>query len=848
MNRRKIATAAAIALLIALSVFAQSTSIKVDGNVIKGYIAYMTDAKNLGRKSLTPGYEKTAEWAAGLFKQWGLKPAGDDGTYLQNVPITGARSAFRWILGVPELTIDGRNFYLRDNDFTVDPNSTAPAKLTGEIVFVGYGISAPAKGLDEYDLDVKGKIVLAIKGSPSNAPAQSGGMGGGGRGARGQEAPGEAWADESTDAYKIKTAYDKGAAAILLYGLPAAPAGGRGGAAAAPAAPAAQAGGRGAQPALAPSPYTRPFIAVSNIDERVFRWIMWRNPQQSSNEFTNVISQMCRDIRDKKVRTMPTGLKAIVKGYDSVTLYGEQFKNNVSHNVLGKIEGTDPNLKNQYVIIGGHMDHLGVTNGVVMNGADDDASGTAVAMEIGRLLAVNKVPTKRTVIIGLWCGEELGLLGSNYYGDHPSDGVSMDRVVANFNLDMVGLGDAIGVPGSMNFPEIYSIIKRDQDPGIRLSQESQTGTGGSDYSAFIQRGIEALALMTSGGVGHPDYHQSGDDVEKIDPKILAMTGQFVLQGVLNVANEIQANLLIPDRQHIYDAQRLSVTDMRGGPAPAGRGGEAQAGGGRGGGGGASWRNLEAANNAELTKLANDRITQLISSAQTQATAAAGAFGGGGRGGGGGGARYSLGVRDAGVFDGNLPYMVQTAALLNFGRVDVPANDGAWFNFNSGVSARGREAVKAMEANNITLNLIDPSGKLLGDVLDASSKPFLVTVTGNVPIDQALVTRMNQKNTLLLFECDPADAQGCVTKLQNYRKQFGDTDNLVVSMKPAQGTPAAQLAQLDTAKRTIYLSLIKSGWTKDQIYAVFGASAGGGGRGGGAGNLSRLSPAPQGRGN
>ena len=87
MNRSKLAAVAAIIFLVALSVLAQSTSIKVDGNIIKSYIATMSDAAHQGRRSLTPGYEKTAEWAAGLFKQWGLKPAGENGTYFQKVPI-----------------------------------------------------------------------------------------------------------------------------------------------------------------------------------------------------------------------------------------------------------------------------------------------------------------------------------------------------------------------------------------------------------------------------------------------------------------------------------------------------------------------------------------------------------------------------------------------------------------------------------------------------------------------------------------------------------------------------------------------------------------------------------------
>jgi len=826
MIRKRIMTASAIVLLLALSVFAQSTSIRVDGNVIKSYIAILADAAHQGRKTLSPGHEMSVQWAADLFKKWGVQPAGENGSYIQNVPIPGANQAFAERLGVPELTIAGRSFLIRDNDFSVDASSTAlPKPVTGDVVFVGYGISAPDKGLDEYNIDVKGKIVLAFKGSPDDAPSFQVRMGGGAPMAPSAQQA-KIWTQESDDAYKAKVAYDKGAAAILLYNPPA-PAAGRGGAPAAAAPPAG--GGRG-RPEVKASPFTRPFVVISITDERVFRSIMWRNPQQALSEFTAVIDQIRRDIKDKKVQTKNTGLKATVKGYDSVSLYGEQFKKGISHNVLGKIPGTDPNLKNQYVILGGHLDHLGVTNGVVFNGADDNASGAATAMEVARLLAVNKVQPKRTIVIGLWCGEEEGEFGSDYFGDHPCDGVSMDRVVGYFNMDMVGLGDGIGVPGSMNFPEIYSIIKRNQDPSIKLTQETTTGTGGSDYSTFIKRGIEALGLMTSGGTGHPDYHQSGDDVEKIDPKILGQTGQFVLQGVLNLANEIQANLLVADRQHIYDAEQLRVTDMRGGPSPAAGRGGAQ-GGGRGGGGG--WSNVAATNSGELISLADDRAKQLVQAQQTAAAAAPG----GARGGfGGGGARYTLGIRDAGVFDGSIPMLIHTATLLNFGRVDVIGNDGAWFNFNSGVSEKGREAIKVMETNNIVLNLVNPSAKLLGDTLDATARPFLVTVTGSMPIDQALIARMNQKNTLLLFECDSADAQGCVTKLQNYKKQFGDTDNLVVSMK--SGAPD----RIDEAKKTVYLTLIKSGWTMEQIYAVFGQSAGGGGRGAaGGGNLSKLAP-------
>jgi len=194
-----------------------TTAIKVDGNVIKSYIAYMAADEREGRRSLTPGYEKTAEWAAAKFKEWGLTPAGDNGSYLQDVPVTGAMGNVTWTTGMPELTVDGRPFYLRDGDFSYSTTSTPGAQTDSEIVFVGYGISSVSKGLDEYaGVDAQGKIVLALKGSPRDEISVRGTMGG--------DTPAtprpdqlEAWTEESKDQAKIRTAYEKGAAAILLF-------------------------------------------------------------------------------------------------------------------------------------------------------------------------------------------------------------------------------------------------------------------------------------------------------------------------------------------------------------------------------------------------------------------------------------------------------------------------------------------------------------------------------------------------------------------------------------------------------------------------------------------------------
>ena len=799
----RLALACSLAIVLVLPVFAEPTKIKVDGTVIKGYITHLASDAALGRRTLTPGYERAAEWAAAKFKEWGLKPAGENGTYFQKVPISGARSAYVWATGVPSLVINGRTFYSREGNFAVDTASTAPAKIDAPVVFVGYGVSAPAKGLDEYaGVDVKGKIVLALKGSPTAAPAP-----------RVQFAPAPApeapraagakdeWAEETTDKAKVMTAYAKGAAAVMLYNPDQAPAGGGFGP-----------GGFGARggEALDPAAFTRPFVYVSNVDDSVFRWIMWRDPQESQRGFAARLAGVRADIKNKKTRSSATGVSAAIKGYDTVTRYGEQYKNNVGRNVIAKIEGTDPALKAEYVIAGGHLDHTGVSNGVIFNGADDNASGAATTMEIARLLAVNQAKPKRTLIFALWTGEEQGLIGSQYYSDHPTDGVSMDKTAGYFNMDMVGLGDRIGAPGALNFPSIFAVIMKDQDPEIaKKIDPSQAGPGGSDYSAFMERGIEALGLMTSGRGGHPDYHDSGDDPAKMEADILGWTGQFVLQGMLSLADETSVNLLIPDRLVQYQSQRFAPPDITGGTER-------------------NWQPVRASTNDELMALVTQRI-KAMSGAQAAAPA-----GGGGRGGAGGG-RVANGVRGAAIFQGSVATLEAAAAALNIGRVDVPGPDGAWFGDR--LTPSGKTALATMETNSIALNLVRPPVSLLADVLDAAKKPIMVTAP---PVmEAALLEKFKKNNALAVLECDPADADGCVRQMNALKDIVGKT-NVLVSVGPHKERAAAT--------QKLFLAAVKAGWTRDELFAAAGQAVGRGGPGAAApNNLSRFMGAGGGRG-
>ena len=448
-------------------------------------------------------------------------------------------------------------------------------------------------------------------------------------------------------------------------------------------------------------------------------------------------------------------------------------------------------MKDEYIIIGGHLDHLGVRNGLVYNGADDNASGSAVVMEIARVLSEAGYKPKRTVIFCCWCGEELGLLGSNHYTSNPCDGVTMDKVVTYFNLDMVGLGDTIGAPGALNFPSIWEVIKKNQDEDVLSVIEPETaGPGGSDYSGFITKGIEALALMTSGGGGHPDYHRPEDDADKMDPEILRKTGQFVLQGIMNLAQETKENLLIENRLWIYEGSRLSIANINPDLEES------------------DWSRIN------IDGYSQDKLRWRIASVEEKPRKT-----------------LEAGISDLKIFDGDVELLIAASDALGFGRVDIKGSDGEWI-VKDRLTENGRYALGMMEENRIVVNLVSPPPQLLRDVLASASQPFIVT--GFYLLDPQTYEQINKKNVILGVKFDTSDVEGCIERLEKVKKALGDTDNLVLF--------ATSTRDMDEAKKDLYTNLMKNGWKTEEVGSA-GARRGLGrstsGTGIAGGNLSVL---------
>ena len=195
-------------------------------------------------------------------------------------------------------------------------------------------------------------------------------------------------------------------------------------------------------------------------------------------------------------------------------------------NVCAWIEGSDPDLRNEYIVIGAHLDHLGKRGDTIYYGADDNGSGSTAVLSIARAIAENPVKPKRSVLFIWFTGEEMGLLGSAYYCDHPL--LPLEKMVCMFNIDMVGRNEEKeGEPANNNVksihligskqghPELHNVIMRaNKFVNFEFEYDEESVFGRSDQANFYRKAQTSVAFLFGGF--HPDYHQPSDQPAKIN--------------------------------------------------------------------------------------------------------------------------------------------------------------------------------------------------------------------------------------------------------------------------------------------------------------------------------------------
>ncbi len=417
-----------------------------------------------GRLAGSPQYLRAAHEMARRFAAAGLAPAGDDGFFQHlDIEYNDIRTCR---LAVVEA--NGARRPLRIGPDYTCRGLTGSATIENQVVFAGYGMSWPERGYDDYaGLDVRGKIVLVFKDAP---PFQVDSTG---------------WGARTLTRPRQRAAAAHGALALLIVPAPNQ---------AHPQRPiASMLEGPGPENSAFPAlqidvPVAEGFATGAGHS---LRWL------QSAIDSTHAPHSLALPARVR------------------VEVQARYTEKQGSLNVVGRIEGSDPALRGQCVVVGAHLDHVGRQDGLTFRGANDNASGAASVLEIARAFARTGERPRRTVIFALFSSEESGLFGSLHFVEHPP--VPRDSIVAYLNLDCVAVGDSIEVGGGKTWTRMWALAHAaDERESRHLMNETGPG-GGADAAPFSDRGIP-IAYFAS----HPSYthlHLPSDTPETLNPAL-----------------------------------------------------------------------------------------------------------------------------------------------------------------------------------------------------------------------------------------------------------------------------------------------------------------------------------------
>ncbi|MGW8189735.1 M28 family metallopeptidase [Sphingomonas hankookensis] len=483
-------------LLASTGALAQTAPLTPEEAAMRAHVAFLASDDMKGRAPGTPEYDRAAAYVAEQMRAAGLQPAGDNGTYLQSVPLASAVPA-----GKGSLTAAGRPALAFGSDYLTSTSFLEPDfRRSGEVVFVGRGVVDAANGIDDYaGLDVRGKIVAYLYGAPASLPSEI----------RAHLASGDT---------KRATAAAKGAIGVIqienteqthrypfsylmsVYRSPRMTWVGKDG---------------------------RPHVAGSGAPS-----IASLSATGAAKLFTGSALDWAAVVKaDAAGQAMPrgaTGVRVSTKQRSRVTRF-------TSSNVVGVLPGSDPALKGEYVALSAHLDHIGISTDPTLpkgadrinNGAMDNGVGTAAMIEVAKQFAADARKPRRSLIFVSVTAEEKGLIGSEYFALHPT--VPQGAIVADVNLDMPILSyrfeDMVAI-GADHSTVAQAVARAAGKRGIALSPDPEPEEAifvRSDHYSFVKAGIPAVSLDTGwkgpGKAAVADflehrYHQPGDDMNQ----------------------------------------------------------------------------------------------------------------------------------------------------------------------------------------------------------------------------------------------------------------------------------------------------------------------------------------------
>jgi Zn-dependent M28 family amino/carboxypeptidase len=438
---------------------------KIDPEKIRAHVKYLASDELEGRGMNQKGGDLAAEYIAAQLKNYGLKPAGDNGTYFQQVPMVGVKTLPETTFGfVPDsgAPVDLKQL---DDYVTTNERQTESAEIDAPIVFVGYGISAPEYQWDDYKgYDLKGKVVLLFVNEPVSEDPKF--------------FKGKALTYYGRWTYKFEETARRGAIATLVIH--------REDLASYPWTVVRNSWGGGKS--FLKLDGTPKLEAASWIQQDVGRKLVAMAGLDLDKLFQQAQS------RDFKPIALPVKLKAhIVSSVHPFT----------SRNVLGMVEGSDPARKKEAVLYTAHYDHFGIdktkpAGANIFHGAADNATGCGIIMEIGRAWAATKPAPPRSILIAAVTAEEQGLLGSEYLGKHTAQLPVRPILDLNYDdLPPIGIPEEIEVVGAERtsfYPTVEEVAKEFH---LTIKPDARPEAGHyyrSDHFSLGRVGIPAFSV------------------------------------------------------------------------------------------------------------------------------------------------------------------------------------------------------------------------------------------------------------------------------------------------------------------------------------------------------------------
>ena len=490
----------------------------ITADALKGHIYFLASDEMAGRDSLSPEGRIAAQYIAGFYHRAGLTAVGDNKTYFQNFPMTAGhidreRTYLRAVSGKDATAT--RDFAM-GADFTLGRQGNVDAAAHAPLVFAGYGIAAPEYGYDDFKgVDVRGKVVMVLTHEPQEHDPRS-------------RFKGRYNTVHAFNWWKPEVIRQHGAAAILIVQektsdrksvrKPSGPTNGQ------------IRVERGSHALTSPF-WDLPFFTISRqvADE------LLKTSGKTIDQLQDAIDQDGQP-HSLAVPDVVVDLRRAIKDRQVIQ----------TRNVVGVIEGSDPRLKDEYVLVTGHYDHVGQTGPFIYHGADDNASAVAAVIAVAEAFKASGAPPKRSLMFLIFEAEEDGLLGAFHYVDHPI--VPLDKTVAVLNSDMIGRDEddpewnttadqnrnGVNVIGTLYNPDLRRVIDAEnQTIGLKLDYKTDANDpegwfSRSDQYPFAVKHVPMVLFNTG---EHPDYHTANDTWDRINyPKIEKITRLIYLSA------------------------------------------------------------------------------------------------------------------------------------------------------------------------------------------------------------------------------------------------------------------------------------------------------------------------------